>query len=339
MSCQLQTDVSLRPYNTLGIDVRARWFAQPHCLADVRQLLAWCHKHQLPLNILGEGSNVLLTRDLDGVVVRMALRGVQVVLEQGHEVWLRAAAGESWANFVQLSLALGLGGLENLSLIPGTVGAAPVQNIGAYGVELADVVAEVTAVDRHSGQLKTLNPAACRFAYRDSLFKQEPDRWIITQVLFRLSRQAPLRLDYGGLRQYLQQQGVSHPDFSAVSRAVCAMRREKLPDPATLGNAGSFFKNPLVDASLAKSLRQRYPDVVSYPQGDGQVKLAAGWLIDQAGWKGRREGDVGVHQSQALVLVNHGYATGEQVLQLAQRIQADISGCFGVQLEMEPVAL
>ena len=249
---------------------------------------------------------------------------------------VEAEAGEPWHPFVQWSLAQGLAGLENLSLIPGTVGAAPMQNIGAYGVEIKDVFAGLTALDRQSGELREFALEECAFAYRDSLFKQQPGRWLILRVRFALSRKTALHLDYGPVRQRLQAEGIEQPTASDVSRAICAIRSEKLPDPALLGNAGSFFKNPLVPAERAERIRAEHADLVSYPGADGQVKLAAGWLIERAGWKGFREGDAGVHRLQALVLVNYGAATGAQLLALARRIQADILARFGVELEIEP---
>ncbi len=237
---------------------------------------------------------------------------------------------------MQWTLEQGLQGLENLSLIPGTVGAAPMQNVGAYGVEIKDVFAGLTALDRHTGELREFTLDECQFAYRDSRFKREAGRWLILRVRFALAHAGALRLDYGPLRQRLAEQGVSEPTASDVSRAICSIRSEKLPDPAVLGNAGSFFKNPLVSADLAAQLRVEHADLVAYPQADGQVKLAAGWLIEKAGWKGFRDGDAGVHRQQALVLVNYGAATGAQLLALARRIQADIQARFAVSLEIEP---
>ncbi|MCY1519648.1 UDP-N-acetylenolpyruvoylglucosamine reductase [compost metagenome] len=252
---------------------------------------------------------------------------------------VEAEAGEPWHPFVQWTLQQGFAGLENLSLIPGTVGAAPMQNIGAYGVELKDVFAGLTALDRQSGELREFSLADCAFAYRDSLFKREAGRWVILRVRFALSRTAALHLEYGPVRQRLAEQGITRPTAVDVSRAICAIRSEKLPDPAVLGNAGSFFKNPLVSAELAQRLCAEHAGLVAYPQADGLVKLAAGWLIERAGWKGYREGDAGVHRLQALVLVNYGQASGLQLLALAQRIQADIALRFAVTLEIEPNVL
>ena len=336
MSLAVRESVSLKPFNTFGVEVRARLFAEAHCDDEVREALTEAERRGLPLLPIGGGSNLLLTADVEALVLRMASRGLRIVEDDGERVLVEAEAGEPWHPFVQWSLAQGLCGLENLSLIPGTVGAAPMQNIGAYGVEIKDVFVGLTALDRQTGEIREFALDECAFAYRDSLFKQHAGRWLILRVRFALSRQAALHLDYGPVRQRLQAEGIETPSATDVSRAICAIRSEKLPDPAELGNAGSFFKNPLVAADLAERIRGEHADLVSYPAGEGQVKLAAGWLIERAGWKGFREGDAGVHRLQALVLVNYGAATGTQLLALAQRIQADIRSRFGVSLEIEP---
>ncbi|MBO3277116.1 UDP-N-acetylmuramate dehydrogenase [Pseudomonas schmalbachii] len=336
MSLVLHENLSLKPFNTFGVDVRARLFAEAHDDHEVRQGLMLAADRGLPLMVIGGGSNLLLTRDVDALVLRMASRGVRILSDDGERVVVEAEAGEVWDSFVRWSLAEGLAGLENLSLIPGTVGAAPMQNIGAYGVELKDVFAGLVALDRQNGELREFSLAECAFAYRDSRFKREPGRWLILRVRFALARKAHLHLDYGPVRQRLVEEGISSPTPADVARVICAIRSEKLPDPAVLGNAGSFFKNPLVSAAVAERLRRQYPDLVAYPQADGQVKLAAGWLIDRAGWKGYREGAAGVHAQQALVLVNYGGASGSQLFALAERIRLDIQERFGVELEMEP---
>ena len=336
MSLNLEAEVSLQPFNTFGVTTRARYLAHAHNDAEVGEALQAAKRLQLPLLVIGGGSNLLLTGDVEALVLRMASRGLRIVSSQADAVLVEAEAGEPWHPFVQWTLEQGLQGLENLSLIPGTVGAAPMQNVGAYGVEIKDVFAGLTALDRHSGELREFSLDECQFAYRDSRFKREAGRWLILRVRFALARTGALHLDYGPLRQRLAEQGISQPTASDVSRAICTIRREKLPDPAVLGNAGSFFKNPLVSAALAAQLRVQHADLVAYPQADGQVKLAAGWLIEHAGWKGFRDGDAGVHQQQALVLVNYGTATGAQLLALARRIQADIQARFAVALEIEP---
>ncbi|ROM82478.1 UDP-N-acetylenolpyruvoylglucosamine reductase [Pseudomonas brassicacearum] len=336
MTLQVRAGVSLKPFNSFGVDVTARLFAEAHSDDDVRQALACATEHAVPLLVIGGGSNLLLTGDIDALVLRMASHGIRLLSDDGERVVVEAEAGEPWHPFVQHTLVQGWAGLENLSLIPGTVGAAPMQNIGAYGVEIKDVFAGLTALDRQTGELRDFSLEDCRFAYRDSLFKQQAGRWLILRVRFALSRAAHLHLEYGPVRQRLTEQGIEQATPTDVSRAICSIRSEKLPDPAVLGNAGSFFKNPLVPAAHVAHLKLQYPDLVAYPQPEGQMKVAAGWLIERAGWKGFREGDAGVHKLQALVLVNYGSATGPQLLDLALRIQKDIAERFQVELEMEP---
>jgi len=336
MTGQWQEQVSLKPYNTFGIDVKARYFSQAQDDQQVRQALDQAQLQGLPVLVIGGGSNLLLTRDIEALVLHMASRGRRVLSDDGEHVVVEAEAGEPWHPFVQWTLAQGYCGLENLSLIPGTVGAAPMQNVGAYGVEIKDVFAGLTALDRETGEPRDFGLAECAFGYRDSLFKRNPGRWLILRVRFALNRTLQAHLDYGPVRQRLAEQGVTAPTAQAISDAICSIRREKLPDPAELGNAGSFFKNPVVSAESVERIRAQHPGVVAYPQADGQVKLAAGWLIEQAGWKGYRDADAGVHRLQSLVLVNYGQASGAQMHALARRIQADILERFGVALEMEP---
>lgn len=336
MSLSIQKQVSLRSYNTLAIDVAARFFVAVQSLEQLQEALAWAEQHQLAVLLLGGGSNLVLTADLNALVIHLQLRGIQVLNEDPDFARIEVQAGENWHAFVQWSLAQGFSGLENLSLIPGNIGAAPVQNIGAYGVELKDHLESVLVYERETKQCVRLTTVQCQFAYRDSLFKRESGRRVILSVIFKLPKRAVLQLDYGHLRSYLAQLNVLEPTAQDVSRAVCAIRAEKLPDPSQLANAGSFFKNPVVTAAHAEQLQQAYPDIVSFLQVDGQVKLAAGWLIERAGWKGVRQGDAGVHAKQALVLVNYGTASGAQILQLAAQIQADIKQRFAVDLEIEP---
>lgn len=336
MTQRWQEQVSLKPYNTFGIDARARYFTQAHDDEQVRHALAEAARREVAVMVLGGGSNLLLTRDVDALVLHMASRGRRVLSDDGEQVVVEAEAGEPWHPFVQWSIGQGFCGLENLSLIPGTVGASPMQNVGAYGVEVKDVFVGLTALDRETGELQDFSLDDCAFAYRDSVFKRNPGRWLILRVRFALSRTLRAHLDYGPVRQRLAEQGVVQPTAQAISEAICSIRREKLPDPAVLGNAGSFFKNPVVPASLAQRIRASHPGVALYPIADGQVKLAAGWLIEQAGWKGYRDGDAGVHRLQSLVLVNYGQATGEQLHALARKIQVDVLERFGVALEMEP---
>jgi len=336
VSLLIEQNRSLKAFNTFAVEACATHFSEAWGDQEVAEALVEARRLGVPLWILGGGSNLVLTTDLDALVLRMASRGVRVLEDDGERVTIEAEAGEPWHPFVLRSLELGLSGLENLSLIPGTVGAAPIQNVGAYGVEIKDVFAGLTALDRETGAQRDFDLQACEFAYRDSVFKRQAGRYIILRVRFALQRTANLQLDYGPLRQWLQQHAIDSPTPADVSRAVCAIRSEKLPDPKILGNAGSFFKNPLVPQSVADALRERFPDLVAFPSAGGQVKLAAGWLIERAGWKGYRDGDAGVHKLQALVLVNYGQATGQQIMQLARRIQMDIAERFAVYLEIEP---
>ena len=337
MTLVIHEQQSLQSCNTFGVAVSARWYAEAVNDAGVREALSLARERDTELLVIGGGSNLLLTGDQDAFVLRMVSRGRRLLGEEGRRVLVEAEAGEPWHPFVQWTLEQGLAGLENLSLIPGTVGAAPMQNIGAYGVEVKDVLHSLVALDRQTGELREFRAEECGFAYRDSRFKRESGRWVILRVRFALAREAELHLGYGPVRQRLQAEGIERPTAQDVSRIICAIRAEKLPDPAVLGNAGSFFKNPVVSAACAERLRRQWPALVSYPAGVGEVKLAAGWLIECAGWKGHRDGDAGVHALQALVLVNHGKASGGELLALARRIQADIRARFGVELEIEPV--
>jgi UDP-N-acetylmuramate dehydrogenase len=280
---------------------------------------------------------VLLLGSIDGLVLHNAIPGIEIVAEQGNEVIVRAGGGVVWHELVLWSLRHGLGGLENLALIPGSVGAAPMQNIGAYGVELKEVFERLEAIELSTGQLHTFGPADCAFGYRDSFFKQDGrGRFFLSHVCLRLTRrQHRLNTSYGAIQSVLSAQGIPHPSPARVAAAVIHIRRSKLPEWTRLGNAGSFFKNPLVDYAAYEQLQARYPDMPAYPQPDGQVKLAAGWLIDQCGWKGKREGAVGTYPQQALVIVNYGGATGGEILSFSEKIQAGVAERFGVHLERE----
>ena len=329
---QIETDVSLQPYNTFGIASRAAHFGKAHTLDDIRQAA----EAGRPLFILGGGSNLLLRSDLPGLVVQNCLSGREVVEEDAASVLIAAGAGEVWHELVQWTIDRGWAGLENLSLIPGSVGAAPIQNIGAYGVELADVFERLEAIDLATGRLETFSLSDCRFGYRDSAFKNAwKGKFCIARVFLRLQKAPELRLAYGAIRDTLAEMGVSAPGIRDVSEAVIRIRRSKLPDPAVIGNSGSFFKNPELPASRFQALQARFPDIVSYPLPDGRVKLPAGWLIERCGWKGKKVGKVGCYEKQALVLVNHGGATGEEVYDLAQQIMASVEEKFGVNLSPE----
>ncbi|MEO8809124.1 MAG: UDP-N-acetylmuramate dehydrogenase [Rhodanobacter sp.] len=318
--------------------------ARANLLADIRdaaklpELLDFPAVRSGRVLVLGEGSNVLFTSDFNGTVLLMSTRGVQVESD-GESARIAVAAGERWDDFVRWTLGQGYAGMENLILIPGTVGAAPIQNIGAYGCEAAEFVESVEAWDLRERRVVTLNHATCAFAYRDSLFKHEPGRYIVTAVRFVLPRSRPLRTDYAGIAEELQRMGVDKPAPFHVAEAVVHLRTRKLPDPAVIGNAGSFFKNPIVDTSLADSLQLEFPDLPAWPQADGRSKISAAWMIEAAGFKGLREGDAGISNRHALVLVNHGEATGPQLWALAQKVMHGVRERFGVQLEPEPVVI
>ena len=336
----LQRDVPLDRLNTFGLPARAVGFAAIETPAQLTALRALPEWRSWPRFVLGGGSNLVLTGDFAGLVLQVRIPGRQLVAEDAEAWWIRAGAGENWHDFVLWTLERGWPGLENLALIPGTVGAAPIQNIGAYGLEIAERFQQLQAVDLETGRTVTFDHAACRFGYRDSVFKQEAaGRYLVTSVTFRLPKRWQPKIGYAELARELEVRDFSHPTARQIADAVIAVRSRKLPNPAQIGNAGSFFKNPCIDAALFARLAERYPQVPHYPQPDGAVKLAAGWLIEQCGWKGRSLGAVGVYEQQALVLVNRGGARGEDVLRLAQAIQASVRAAFGVELELEPVVL
>jgi len=318
--------------NTLRVPARARKLIRLRQAGDLPGILQAAQAEGSPLLVLGAGSNLLFAGDFPGVVLQMAMRGIED-LGRGR---IRVAAGESWDGLVRWSLETGYVGLENLVLIPGTVGAAPVQNIGAYGVELSEFIAAIEAWDRQESRLVTLEPPDCHFAYRYSVFKRDCERYIITHVQLVLSRRRSLCLEYQGVREELEALGVQAPAAPDVARAVERLRRRKLPDPQTLANAGSFFKNPVVSARQADDLRSRYPDLPGYPQPGGGVKLSAAWMIEQCGLKGVRRGAAGLYEGHALVLVNLGQATGSELLSLAREVQESVARRFGVTLQPEP---
>ena len=330
--------VDLQGSNSLRLPCAAEWCADVHDPADLPELLAFSRGNGRGLHVLGGGSNVLLPERLQGLVLRMRNRGIQLLEENADRRVIGAAAGEPWHPFVLHCHASGWYGLENLALIPGTVGAAPIQNIGAYGVELERFVLEVRGLELPMGQPCALDAAACRFAYRDSVFKRAlAGGFLITEVLFALPGRPEPCTAYAALTAELAQS--PRPGHAEVLSAVMAIRRRRLPDPAVLPNAGSFFKNPVIDAQEFDSLLRAEPEIAYWRQSDGRVKLAAAWLVDRCGWKGHREGGVGVHDAQALVLLNHGAGTLSSLLALAARIEASVRDRFGVVLEREPVLL
>jgi UDP-N-acetylmuramate dehydrogenase len=331
----LQADAPLASFNTLRVAATARWFVELRDPDALPALLAHPAARG-PVMVLGEGSNVLFAADYPGLVLRPAFSGVAIVADDGREAYVRVEAGLGWDALVDWTLARGLGGLENLALIPGLTGAAPIQNIGAYGVEVGDSIEAVEAWDRARRERVRLGRAACAFGYRDSVFRQSPERWIVTAVELRLSRAPVLRLDYAGVREELDALGVATPTAATVAEAVRRLRRRKLPDPASIGNAGSFFKNPVVEAAEAARLRADDPTLPAYPAGPGRAKLSAAALIERCGWRGHREGDAGISAQHALVLVNHGRASGAELLALARRVAESVERRYGLRLEPEP---
>lgn len=324
--------------NTLRVNARARLLAEINDASKLTELLEFPAVRNGKLLVLGEGSNMLFTGDYDGTVLAMATRGVQVE-QDGDVARIAVAAGERWDDFVRWTLGQGFAGLENLILIPGTVGAAPIQNIGAYGTEVAEFIDSVEAWDMQERRVAVLDRTACAFAYRDSVFKHEPGRYIVTAVRFALPRSRELRTDYAGIGDELVRMGVDKPAPFHVAEAVVHLRTKKLPDPAVIGNAGSFFKNPMVDAAQGEALKREHPELVSWVVSDGRWKLSAAWLIETAGFKGMREGDAGISNRHALVLVNHGRATGGELWAFAQKVIEGVRTKFGVQLEPEPVVV
>jgi len=335
----VESDVDLRPYNSFGLPAKARRLVRIRSEADLRWVVNHPDWGRASKFILGGGSNLVLTRDLQPLVLKVEVPGRRL-LDAGDDWIVEAGAGERWHDLVMWSLEQGVGGLENLALIPGTVGAAPVQNIGAYGVELKDRFESLDTLDLMSGRLVSLDKAACHFGYRDSVFKQHlAGRSVILRVRFRCPKRWVPELGYLDLQRAQEAAGIAHPTPAQVADWVMAIRRAKLPDPAVIGNAGSFFKNPIVSAEACRAVIAREPHIVHYPLDDGRCKLAAGWLIDACGWKGKSVGGAGVYEKQALVLVNRGEARGGEVLTLAQAIQASVFARFGVQLEPEPVVV
>jgi UDP-N-acetylmuramate dehydrogenase len=332
-------NASLLARNTFHVPARAELLIDVSDAAVLPTLFALPALKNGPLLVHGAGSNTLFTRDWPGVVLSIASTGIRILENRGDGALVRVDAGENWNDFVHWSLAKGFAGLENLALIPGTTGAAPIQNIGAYGVEVSEFIAAVEVFDRSTSMLARLSNADCGFAYRDSVFKRDVRRYVVTAAEFLLPRTRELRLDYAGVREELAAMGVDAPTPVTVAEAVMRLRTRKLPNPALIGNAGSFFKNPVVAASVAAPLRAENPTLPHWPAAGDAQKLSAAWLIESCGFKGLREGDAGVSSQHALVLVNHGHATGEQIWALAQRVREAVGQKFGVLLEPEPVVI
>lgn len=332
----VQSNVSLRHLNTFGLDADARYFVNVRSIDELTAVLRDPEWKNFPKFILGGGSNILLTKDIDALVIHPGIKGITTVEESEEAVVLKVGAGEVWHDFVMHCVDNGYGGVENLSLIPGTVGAAPMQNIGAYGVEIKSVVESVEAVDIESGEKRVFSNAECEFGYRESVFKKAfKNKYVITGATFRLSKKPVLNAAYGDVQKTLQEMGAETPTIRDISEAIMTIRRSKLPDPAEIGNAGSFFKNPEIPLAQFTQLRETFPEVPGYPVDAETVKVPAGWLIERAGWKGYREDEIGVHARQALVLVNYGGGTGAQIKALSEKIQESVAGKFGIRLNAE----
>lgn len=333
----LHKNISLLPYNSFRIAAHAKYFAAFQSIDQMEELLADKRvSSSNELLILGGGSNILFTKDVDGVVLKNELNGIECIREDEHHLFIRANAGNNWHAFVSWCVERNYAGLENLSLIPGNVGAAPMQNIGAYGVEVKDLITEVCAYHIKEKKVAQFTNEDCAFGYRESVFKRAlKGKYIILSVTFRLHKLPKLNTSYGAIEQELLAVGIRQPSIKDVAAAVIRIRQSKLPDPAVIGNAGSFFKNPVIEADLHEHLKKQYPQIPSYPSGSDKIKIAAGWLIEQCGWKGYRKFDAGCHNKQALVLVNYGSATGKEIYDLSEAIIVSVREKFGIQLERE----
>jgi len=332
---QIQENISLRPYNTFAIDVKAAFFVEIFNEVDLKTLFENEITKNQKLLIIGGGSNVLFTEDYNGLVIKISIKGIESEVD-GNDIKVTAGAGVVWNDFVNYCVAHNFAGVENLSLIPGTVGASPIQNIGAYGVELKDVFESCTAFEIKTGEIKTFSYNDCHFSYRESIFKGLlKGQFIITTVTFSLKAEADVNTSYGAIEIELQKRGIKNPGIADVSAAVSHIRVSKLPDPSTIGNAGSFFKNPVIEKFEFADVVAKHPDVVHYATADDRIKLAAGWLIEQCGWKGKVEGQTGTWKNQALVLVNHGSASGKEVYDFSELIIDSVKSAFGVTLERE----
>ena len=333
----IQENISLQDFNTFGIDVNASLFTYVKTADQLQSLIRSDFFRREKILILGGGSNILLTEDFNGLVVKVDIKGKEVIKEDEENVWLKVGAGENWHELVLYCIKNNYGGIENLSLIPGTVGAAPMQNIGAYGVEIKDVFTYLEAVNIQNGFVEIFDNKACEFGYRESIFKTvAKNKYVIAQVVLRLSKKNhKLRKDYGAIKAILEEKGINNPGIKEVSDAVIEIRQSKLPDPTKIGNAGSFFKNPLVHKEVYEQLKTIYPEIPHYPVALNEVKIPAAWLIEQCGWKGKRRDNIGVHKLQSLVLVNLGGGKGEDLWKLAQDIQESVKQKFGIELQPE----
>lgn len=336
MDLPIQQNISLKKFNTFGIDVQCDYFVEINTTDQLKTLLRDSFFARMPILILGGGSNILFTKDFHGLVIKNAIKGIEVIQEDENHVWLKSGAGEVWHELVMYAVDHQWGGIENLALIPGLVGAAPIQNIGAYGVELESVFHALDAIHLATGQIHTFLKTDCQFGYRDSIFKHHAkDKYCILSVTLRLNKHPVINTTYGALQEMLKTMNISQPDIRTICQAVIAIRTSKLPDPTMLGNAGSFFKNPEIPAEQFHQLRKSFPAMPYFPAKQHRVKIPAAWLIEQCQWKGRRVGNVGSYALQPLVLVNFGNASGAEVWQLAQEIRNAVMEKFGIELQPE----
>jgi len=332
----LQENFSLKPYNTFGIDARARYFTSFKKLTELEEILNYKLQTTDSKLVLGGGSNILLTKDFDGVVLKNEIKGIEIVEQDDDHIYIKAGAGENWHQFVLYCVNNNYAGIENLSLIPGNVGASPMQNIGAYGVEIKDVFHELEAFHKQDKVIQKFSLKDCEFGYRESVFKNKyKDQFVITGVTYRLNKKPSFNTSYGAINQELERMGVKELSIQAISQAVINIRTSKLPDPNEIGNAGSFFKNPIILNEQFDELKKAFPNIVAFPLDSNHTKLAAGWLIEQCGWKGYRKKDAGCYPKQALVLVNYGKATGNEIFELSEEIIQSVKKRFGVVLERE----
>jgi len=333
----IEENISLRPYNTFGIDVKAKYFVRINSKEDFQELINSVTYKNNPTFILGGGSNVLFTQDFNGLIIKDDLKGISIVDETSHLIHIKAQAGENWHQFVLYCVNNNYGGVENLSLIPGTMGAAPMQNIGAYGIEVKKVIKEVEGIDRSNGEIRLFSNEECRFGYRESVFKQElKEKYFISSVTLTLTKNNHrITTSYGAIQDTLKQMNVVQPTIQSVSDAVIHIRQSKLPDPIVIGNAGSFFKNPTISLRQYEELKKSYSQIPGYTSENQLVKVPAGWLIEQCNWKGKRINHVGVHSQQALVLINYGDAKGEEIFSLAMNIQSSVKEKFNIDITTE----
>lgn len=332
----IEQDKSLQPFNTFGIDVQAKYFSDFSTIDDLREIFTQPKFKNESKLILGGGSNVLFTKNQDSLVLRNQIMGIDVIEETDDHITIVGGGGEVWHEFVLDSIGKGYGGLENMSLIPGSLGASPMQNIGAYGVEVKDYFKYLEAFHIHTGEIHRFNNEECNFGYRDSVFKNKlKGDYIITKVAFQLKKNPEVNTSYGAIEKEIEDRGIHNPTIKDVSNAVIAIRNSKLPDPKEIGNSGSFFKNPVIEKSVFEGILSNFPNIPNYPAGDNHVKVAAGWLIEKSGWKGKTFGSYGVHKKQALVLVNYGGATGTEIFELSSKIIDSVEEQFGIRLERE----